>query len=328
MPNVEINHLIFRRQTECGRATSTYEITVRYGTVVKTHAMTIAWVEESRNTDLAEIRNFIQEESPRGLSRLVGVFRGEYETLHAFLDTNQTFDKLVFRAREVVIHEECYKSLDTLTNSKQLARVLEGAIYDRGFIHRDVSHGNVMVDRHGDGVLIDYHLAVKKARLNEDAYRLSRSGTLPYLSRLLLKDRPGGVVHERWHDIESFFYVACYTAFRTPLGTLGALVIEKAEAVRTWNVWNGEDAKSAAQNKETLLGKSSFRVLQEACASRWVGMDELLNMLKHNCALVRSSFDLEDEEVDAKLFALWEEGTMGYEPVITGLKGFYRPPKE
>ncbi|SCV74375.1 BQ2448_6807 [Microbotryum intermedium] len=285
MPNVEINNLIFRRQTECGRATSTYKITVRDGTNVKTHAMTIAWVEESRNSDLAESRNFIQEESLRGHSRLVGVFRGQYETLHAFLDTNQMFDKLVPRAREVVIHEQCYESLDTLTNSKQIARVLQGAIHghralsDRGFIHRDVSHGNVMVDRDVDGgvdgVLIDYHLTVKKARLNEEAYRLSRSGTLPYLSRLLLKVRPEGVVHERWHAIESFFYVASYAAFRTP-GTLGALIFDKSKAARIWNIWNAEDVDLASSKKDSLREEDCFQELHQACAPRWDRIDELL----------------------------------------------------
>ncbi|SCV73576.1 BQ2448_7502 [Microbotryum intermedium] len=318
--------------TECGRATSTYKITVRDGTNFKTHAMTIAWVEESRNSDLAEIRNFIQEESPRGLSRLVGVFRGEYETLHAFLDTNQTFDKLVPRAREVVIHEQCYESLDTLTNTKQLARVLEGAIHghralwDRGFIHRDVSHGNVMVDREVDGsvdgVLIDYHLAVKKARLNEDTYRLSRSGTLPYLSRPLLKVRPEGVVHERWHDIESFFYVASYTAFRSPSSTFGALIIEKSEAARIWNVWNAEDSKGAAKDKDGLRGKVDFRDLIQACASRWVGMEELLGILKRNCSLY-AWVDIYVPEEEAHLGALWGLGTMGYERIFAGLKEFH-----
>ncbi|SGY55732.1 BQ5605_C006g04068 [Microbotryum silenes-dioicae] len=41
--------------------------------------------------------------------------------------------------------------------------------------HRDVSSGIVMVDRHGDKILIDYNLAVKKARTVEEECRLSRS---------------------------------------------------------------------------------------------------------------------------------------------------------
>ncbi|SGY25350.1 BQ5605_C018g08604 [Microbotryum silenes-dioicae] len=96
-------------------------------TKFRTSAKSIAWVEQSRNTDLAEIRDFAQEMKSR--AQLIAVFRGKYETLRpAFLDRDHSFNRLVPRAPEVVIHEERYKSLDTMENTKNLARVLEGAI--------------------------------------------------------------------------------------------------------------------------------------------------------------------------------------------------------
>ncbi|SCZ91636.1 BZ3500_MvSof-1268-A1-R1_Chr5-1g07572 [Microbotryum saponariae] len=131
-----------------------------------------------------------------------------------FLPGDKSLKGVTPRAEDKnVVHKECYNSLATLKNTKELARSLEGAIeghrqlWDHGFIHRDVLYGNVMVDRHGDGVLIDYNLAVKKARTVEEECRLSRSGTLPYISRLLLSPPTEGVMHERWHDIKSFFFL-------------------------------------------------------------------------------------------------------------------------
>ncbi|SCZ91274.1 BZ3500_MvSof-1268-A1-R1_Chr1-2g01301 [Microbotryum saponariae] len=72
-------------------------------------------------------------------------------------------------------------------------------LWNYGLIHRDVSYGNVKVDRHGDGILIDYNLAVKKARTVEET-------TLPYISRILLIPETESVVPERWPDIECVFF--------------------------------------------------------------------------------------------------------------------------
>ncbi|KDE02865.1 hypothetical protein MVLG_06610 [Microbotryum lychnidis-dioicae p1A1 Lamole] len=92
--------------------------------------MTITWVEESRNSDLAKCGNLTQEKRPRGLAPLVGVFRTEYRTLPMFLPADGSLQGLTPRAKEVVVHEECYGSLGTLEITKQLPRSLEGAIED------------------------------------------------------------------------------------------------------------------------------------------------------------------------------------------------------
>ncbi|SGZ35189.1 BQ5605_C064g12795 [Microbotryum silenes-dioicae] len=321
MSNVKIKELIFRRQRECGRATSTYEVTLAEGANIRTFAMTIIWVEESRNSDLAEIRNLIQEKRPRGLAPLVGVFRTEYRTLPMFLPGNESLAGCTPRAREVVIHEERYYPLATLKTTKQLACALEGAIeghrqlWEHGFIHRDVSYGNVMVDQNGKGVLIDYNLAVKKVRTVDEECRLSRSGTLPYISRLLLSPATEGVVHERWHDIESFLYVACRTAFQSESESADARLFEKPDAARIWNAWNAKDLKDAAIRKGWMSTRSGFRELLNACASRWSGVEKVLSVLQQNCSLELSFSALEDLETEPELASLWRSGQMSYEHV-------------
>ncbi|SDA02159.1 BZ3500_MvSof-1268-A1-R1_C039g00061 [Microbotryum saponariae] len=324
MSNANIKKLLFRRQRECGRATSTYEITTGEGTSCKTRAMTIIWVEESRNSDLVEIRNVIQDKRPRGLAPLVGVFRAEYRTLPGFLPGDESLDGITARAKEVVIHEECYNPLATLEHTKQLARALEGAIeghrqlWNYGFIHRDVSYGNVMVDRHGDGILIDYNLAVKKARTAEEECRLSRSGTLPYISRLLLVPETESVVHERWHDIESFFYVASRTAFQSEPSD--ATLFEKSDAADIWNAWNAQKLNNAASRKNGLSTRSGFRELLDACASRWSGMEKVLSVLQQNCSLDWSFARLRRIDTEPELASRWNSGQMSYEHVQAAFK--------
>ncbi|SCZ87949.1 BZ3500_MvSof-1268-A1-R1_Chr2-1g04082 [Microbotryum saponariae] len=317
--------LLFRRQRECGRATSTYRITAGEGANVRICAMTIIWVEESRNSDLVEIRNVIQEKRPRGLAPLVGVFRTEYRTLPMFLlPGDESLKGLTPRAREVVVHEECYNPLATLENTKQLARALEGAIeghrqlWNHGFIHRDVSYGNVMVDQDGKGILIDYNLAVKKARTAEEECRLSRSGTRPYISRLLLSPATEGVVHERWHDIESFFYVASRTAFQSE--SAGPPLFEKPKAERIWNVWNAGDLDDAAARKNGLLAEDGVDELLDACAPRWSGMEKVLSVLQQNCSLDWSFARLKRIKAEPELAWRWNSGQMSYEHVQAGLK--------
>ncbi|SCZ93959.1 BZ3500_MvSof-1268-A1-R1_Chr6-3g09026 [Microbotryum saponariae] len=324
MSNVKIEKLLFRRRRECGRATSTYEITLGEGANVRTRAMTITWVEQSRNSDLAEIRNLIQKKRPRGLAPLVGVFRTEYRTLPMFLPGDESLKGVTPRAREVVVHEECYNSLATLENTKQLARALEGAIeghrqlWNHGFIHRDVSYGNVMVDQYGKGILIDYNLAVKKARTAEEECRLSRSGTRPYISRLLLSPATEGVVHERWHDIESFFYVASRTAFQSE--SAGPPLFEKPKAERIWNVWNAKDLDDAAGRKNGLSTEHGFEELLNACASHWSGVEKVLSVLQQNCSLDQSFARVRPINTEPELASLWNSGQMSYEHVQAALK--------
>ncbi|SCZ98154.1 BZ3500_MvSof-1268-A1-R1_Chr3-3g06617 [Microbotryum saponariae] len=156
-----------------------------------------------------------------------------------------------------------------------------------GFIHRDVSYGNGMVHRHGDGVLIDYNLAVRTARTIEETCRLSRSersrGTLPYISRLLLVPETESVVHGRWHDIESLLYVASRTAFQSG-------------------------------------SRIGFKTLLAACASRWSGVEDVLTILKDNCSIAAAYVDLDGDELEAKLCDLWDTGVMSYKNIQTRLR--------
>lgn len=78
------------------------------------------------------------------------------------------------------------------------------AFQKAGVLHRDVSVNNILIDENGNGVLIDWELAV----LNDDKSDFEvqdRVGTWQFISAALLKDP--GQTHHLVDDIESFVHV-------------------------------------------------------------------------------------------------------------------------
>ncbi|SCZ91635.1 BZ3500_MvSof-1268-A1-R1_Chr5-1g07571 [Microbotryum saponariae] len=119
--------------------------------------------------------NLIQEKRPQGLAPLTGVFRTEYRTLPRFLPGDESLKGVTPRAEDKNdVHKECYNSLATLENTKQLARASALKALELNCVHRNVSYGIVMGNRHVEGILIDYYLAVKKARVGEEECRCGR----------------------------------------------------------------------------------------------------------------------------------------------------------
>ncbi|KAJ3504752.1 hypothetical protein NLJ89_g7776 [Agrocybe chaxingu] len=90
------------------------------------------------------------------------------------------------------------------------------ALVKCGFLHRDISENNIMIDSDGRGILNDWDMAKRVGRpgeappvLSEEAKRHSyRTGTWYYLSSGLL-DVPFKL-HTLQDDIESFFHVLFY----------------------------------------------------------------------------------------------------------------------
>ncbi|KAJ3751178.1 hypothetical protein DFH05DRAFT_1388325 [Lentinula detonsa] len=80
-----------------------------------------------------------------------------------------------------------------------------------GYLHRDISETNLMIDRDGDdavvGVLCDWDLssAVDDDGVVTSSNATHRTGTYPFLATDLLAEKPP--VHLYRHDLESFFYI-------------------------------------------------------------------------------------------------------------------------
>ncbi|KDE02131.1 hypothetical protein MVLG_07295, partial [Microbotryum lychnidis-dioicae p1A1 Lamole] len=190
--DLEIQELLFRRRSCLGRATSAFRVTARHAPVDPTsitspnpaaeYAMTVAWVEQSRLDDAIALRRKMHAASridTEGLSLSAGIYRDDFRTFPAFFGDDESFDDIGPRALEVVFHRQCYRPLNTATTTRKLAQAVLGVVkghrnlYRLGYIHRDISYGNAVIDHDGVGALIDYHLAVPHDRpCNELHHRI------------------------------------------------------------------------------------------------------------------------------------------------------------
>ncbi|KZV62629.1 hypothetical protein PENSPDRAFT_548436, partial [Peniophora sp. CONT] len=111
------------------------------------------------------------------------------------------------------------RPLKTFQSTHQLCTVLlhalEGhsaAYQDGKVLHRDISGGNVLIDKNGRGMLIDWDMCVW-CENGEEMTKIGQPGTWPFISaELLMADnlRP----HLLRDDLESFVHVLFYYTFR------------------------------------------------------------------------------------------------------------------
>ncbi|VDC07239.1 unnamed protein product [Peniophora sp. CBMAI 1063] len=128
-----------------------------------------------------------------------------------------------------ILFKDIGRPITRFESTKQLVRALSHAIeahsvaYQKAnVLHRDISAGNILINRKGDGMLIDWDLALvynNAAKLIDDQEpRLSwRTGTWAFLSCALL-EQPSDKVHEISDDLESFFWVLLFVVLRYRYG--------------------------------------------------------------------------------------------------------------
>ncbi|SGY37576.1 BQ5605_C003g01837 [Microbotryum silenes-dioicae] len=300
------------------------------------YAMTVAWVEQSRLDDAIALCRKMHAASrigTEGLSLSAGIYRDDFRTLPTFLGDDESFDDIGPRALEVVFHRQCYRPLNTATTTRELAQAVLGVVkgdhgnqlgglafalpsrharshdnaghrnlYRLGYIHWDISYGNVVIDHDGVGALIDYHLAVPHDRPCTELHHRIRSGTWPYLACSILAQpqQPLGVVHERWHDIESLFYVVMESSFREPYQGNNEELVMTPKGQIIWGDWNEPSARKVYEIKEKL---------------------RINNTDLRNCGLDSRFHDFGVVEEEAQLGELWGPSkAMSHESIISDIE--------
>ncbi|KDE02747.1 hypothetical protein MVLG_06715 [Microbotryum lychnidis-dioicae p1A1 Lamole] len=150
------------------------------------YAMTVSFVEEARCDEHDRIRLLIASASPQereGLTNFVDVHREvNFGLVPHFLKGQSDADSAALkpRAMEVAFQERCFETIWTVDSTEALIRVALGVVkglrslHRMRILHRDVSSGNIMVGPDGEGVLIDYDLAVLMDGPFGNAARLER----------------------------------------------------------------------------------------------------------------------------------------------------------
>ncbi|KDE06934.1 hypothetical protein MVLG_02821 [Microbotryum lychnidis-dioicae p1A1 Lamole] len=149
------------------------------------------------------------------------------------------------------------------------------------------------------------------------------SGTWPYLACSILArpQQPLRVVHERWHDIKSLFYVVMESSFREPYQGNNEELVMAPKGQITWGKWNKALAADAYDAKYILRLNTRYHNLLKGCAQRWTNIKQLVDILRHHCGLHNQFNDFGVAAEEAKLGELWgPSGTMSHEAIISEIE--------
>ncbi|KAJ4307318.1 hypothetical protein N0V88_000701 [Collariella sp. IMI 366227] len=107
-----------------------------------------------------------------------------------------------------------------------------------GLLHRDISIGNLMVDKDNRGFLIDLDLAIHEQRVGASGAK-GKTGTRAFMAIGALL----GEQHSFMHDLESFFWVLFWICIHCDGPVEGTVVAQ-------FDKWNYADTEELAQLKK------------------------------------------------------------------------------
>ncbi|KZV60671.1 hypothetical protein PENSPDRAFT_759893 [Peniophora sp. CONT] len=112
------------------------------------------------------------------------------------------------------------RPLTTFKSTRELCMALLNAMEAHGMayedakiLHRDISNGNILIDKDGHGILIDWDVCVW-LETNEAEKMGQKVGTWPFISAGILDDYSGTRKHLLHDDLESFAHVLFYCVLR------------------------------------------------------------------------------------------------------------------
>ncbi|SGY37866.1 BQ5605_C003g01904 [Microbotryum silenes-dioicae] len=275
------------------------------------YAVTISWAEQSLLDDVIALRRKMHAASgadTEGLSLSAGIYRGGLRTLPAFFGDDESFDDIGPRALEVVFHRQCYRPLNTATTTRELAQAVLGVVkadtpipttmqdtetstswgISTGISRTITSLSTATVSAPSSIITSPSHMIdlVPSCTIEYDSCVLP-SGTWPYLACSILAQpqQPLGVVHERWHDIESLFYVVMEIAFREPYKGNDEVLVMTPKGETIWRHWNSPEAHVVYALKYMLRMDMAYEPALEGCAHRFTGIQLLLDILRRNSQL-------------------------------------------
>ncbi|SGY81095.1 BQ5605_C009g05457 [Microbotryum silenes-dioicae] len=171
-------------------------------------------------------------------------------------------------------------------------------------LHRDVSPGNIMIGPDGEGVLIDYDLAVLMDGPFGEAARMERVGTFAFRARYLLKASSRTPL-QPWHQIESLVYIILFVVFNRPKGAgdLSGMA---------------EDAKHVLE----ALEPGSVEILKPYL-EHWEDLPEIVAILANHCGLgLPSAFTHGEAAEVSHLEAGRGSGELSHDQLVADLENF------
>ncbi|KAG2742376.1 hypothetical protein P692DRAFT_20748553 [Suillus brevipes Sb2] len=194
---------------------------------------------------------------------------GEVDNTRRYRYSQSPSSKGTWRTHVRLVMKPRARRLQEFRTRKEFVRAMRDiltiqkkAVQDRGILHRDCSLYNAMIEEKEDGssngMLIDWEFAVRI--LSGDRYRLSGTGTVPFMSRSILQQLAnwdansrnsrhskaasdsqamsfGSVKQDFTDDIESLFYVFIWICimFSGPLGLEREVKLEENWLPYEWS---------------------------------------------------------------------------------------------
>ncbi|SCZ98111.1 BZ3500_MvSof-1268-A1-R1_Chr3-3g06579 [Microbotryum saponariae] len=296
------------------------------------YAMTVSFFEETFCDVHDRIRLAIASASPEdreGLTNFVDVYREvDFTLVPHFLKGDFDAEKceLKPRAMEVAFQERCLESIWTVDSTEALVRAVLGVVrglrslYRMRILHCDVSPGNIMIGPGGEGVLIDYDVAVFMDGPSGEAARLKRRGTFAFRPRHLIQ-YAGEILHQPWHDIEQLVYTLFCVVLARPKGP-GDSTGMSDKAASVWEDWTMEgEAYLAFLSKETFVQVESNRTkLLDSSLEFWQGIPDLIATVAKYCGLGLSIVMYDKVAEEECLESGWGSGELSYDHLIADLE--------
>ncbi|SGZ28311.1 BQ5605_C027g10310 [Microbotryum silenes-dioicae] len=146
-------------------------------------------------------------------------------------------------------------------------------------------------------------------------------GVVKGLRNLAEPQQPLRVDHERWHDIESLFYLVMEISFREPYMGDDQVLVMTPVGETFWGYWNRQEADLVYDLKELLRLNHRYHKLLKGCAQRWTNIKQLVDILRSNFGLDNRFIGLEVAMEEDQLGELWgPSGTMSHESIISEIE--------
>jgi hypothetical protein len=166
-----------------------------------------------------------------------------------------------------------------------------------GLLHRDISIGNLMVDKDNRGFLIDLDLAIKEERITASGVK-GKTGTRAFMAIGVLL----GEQHSFMHDLESFFWVLFWICIHCDGPGEG-------KVVALYDEWNYAGTTELAKLKRgTVYGERDFvKETEDYFMPYWRPMIPWVNRLRKVVFPGGQRWSKEDSRLYADMRAILEE---------------------
>ncbi|PPQ78945.1 hypothetical protein CVT25_002396 [Psilocybe cyanescens] len=222
-------------------------------------------------------------------------------------NTSHQYKHRRFVFEENLTHLEEFKDVKELLTTFSDAIQVHSKAYDHArILHGNINPGNIMIDQHGRGLLIDWDLSKSVTDEVITASLPERTGTWQFIACRLVDSAgnsdPPTPIHNKDDDWESFWHVLFWVALRNCVhGTAASHVQETLIQAYDRSIINARGS-SAFGFKFSIITSSAYIIKMNFVSP------PLLKMLLQFQAIINTRYILDSEQID--LLVTWKDDAL------------------